>query len=214
MKKQLLAAALAAATLPVHHLHAMLTDWSNLDASFGAGANRSALVIDWNNGSEIDTLTWGFFWDSAPGGGTVADLIGAVTAADPRLSFNFTDFGSGLGLFIDGIGFDANLNTSYGDPGDHFQDRNGGWAETFVYWEGHSTEGAWATAASGISSTTVQHDHAYGFSWNNSGGYPGDPPGVVPEPASVALVALGIGVVAARRRWMGVRGSGFGCSRS
>lgn len=200
MKKQVLAAAFAAVALVAPNLHAMLTDWSNLDASFGTGANRSALVIDWNDGSQNDTLHWGFFWDSAPGGGSVADLIGAITAADPRLLFNFTDFGSGLGLFVDGIGFDANLNADYGDPGDHFRDRNGGWAETFVYWEGHSMDAAWATAASGISSTAIQHDHAYGFSWNNSGGWPGEPPGVVPEPAALALVGLGMGVMAVRRR--------------
>lgn len=194
-------ASLALALWSALSAHALLVDWNSLDFVFGSGGNRSAIVVDWNDGNSPDYLSWGFYWDTAPGSGSVADLLQALAVVDPRLDFFFTDFGP-LGLFVDGIGFDGNLDSDYDDPGDHYQDRLGGWSQTFVYWLGAFNDPAWSLSGSGISSTSVQNEYVYGFAWNNSGGWPGNPPPVVPEPALPTLLGVGMAAVAlcGRRR--------------
>lgn len=177
--------------------YAILVDWNALDFVFGSGANRSAIVIDWNDGGSPDYLSWGFYWDTPPGAGFVADLIQAVTNADPRLSFYFTAFP--FGLFVDGIGFDSNTDNDFTDPGDHYQHRGTGWDPTFVFWEGNANDSAWSLAGSGISDTPVANERVFGFVWNNTGSWPGNPPPVVPEPATVLLAASGVAIVMVRR---------------
>ncbi|MEM7386481.1 MAG: hypothetical protein AAF514_16185 [Verrucomicrobiota bacterium] len=75
--------------------------WVN-GTSPGAGDQRAALVIDWDDGST--PLTWGYHW---PAGETRTgqDLVFAVTMADPRLSIDGISTG-----FLSNFGFDANLD--------------------------------------------------------------------------------------------------------
>jgi hypothetical protein len=49
----------------------------------GEGTNRSALVVDWHDGTRPHALAWGFRWNGAA---TALDLWRAVTAADPGLT--------------------------------------------------------------------------------------------------------------------------------
>ena len=49
----------------------------------GEGTNRSALVIDWHDGTRPHALTWGFCWNGAA---TALDLWRAVTNADSGLT--------------------------------------------------------------------------------------------------------------------------------
>ena len=169
----------------------ILLDWSEVDAAVGSGGNHAGLVIDWNDGSAQDTLRWSIAWDQTPG--SVADLLLALEVLDPRFDARFTDFGGSLGLFTDGFGFDAEASSpaDYTGPQDHFQDRNGGWIQTFSFWYGAATDPAWTESGAGISSTQVQNNQVYGFAWNETGAFPAPPPPVVPEPLALSLLLLG-----------------------
>jgi hypothetical protein len=71
----------------------------------GSGANRAALVIDFNDAKGPESVVWGFRWD---GPATGEDLFRAVVAADPRLYAKRKTFGFGTANL--GIGYDANAN--------------------------------------------------------------------------------------------------------
>lgn len=72
-----------------------ITNWT------GTGANRAALVIQWNNESEENAIVFGYRWD---GEATGADMFRAVVSANPRL-YGLIQMTS-LGYTIDGIGWD------------------------------------------------------------------------------------------------------------
>ena len=79
----------------------------------GSGANRAALVIDWNDGKSAESLVWGYRWNGPASG---ADMLTAIINADPRLfahlgTFNF---GSGAEPGIFGLGYDLNANGIFG----------------------------------------------------------------------------------------------------
>ena len=49
----------------------------------GAGAQRAALMIDWQEGAaEPPALAWGYRWDGTASG---SDMLRAILAADDRL---------------------------------------------------------------------------------------------------------------------------------
>jgi hypothetical protein len=86
--------------------------WGGPVASFddiqywvGSGANRAAIVIDWDSASTtIESLVWGFRWDGEARG---EDLLLAVVNDDPRLYLKRSS-GGALGFSAYGIGYDAN----------------------------------------------------------------------------------------------------------
>lgn len=182
---------LVAFTMSARAQPTSLIDWNDLDGSVGFGANRTGIVIDWNDGGTPDVLRWGYFWDSAPGGGHLIDLLNDLETQDPRLDFSFTDFGGTLGFFTDAIGFDAAQDGTYTDPEDHLQDRMGGFAATFGIWEGNPGDPSWTSSSAGVSSLPVLDEYVYAFSWD-ADGFGGEPytPAVVPEPSSFALIGL------------------------
>ncbi len=88
-------AAHAAATSPV-----ITTD--DLLSVVGSGANLATIVIDFNDGTSRESFAWGYRFDGEASG---ADMILAVTAADPALSV--VSFGSGAsGFFLTEIRYD------------------------------------------------------------------------------------------------------------
>ncbi|MEN6519687.1 MAG: PEP-CTERM sorting domain-containing protein [Armatimonadota bacterium] len=48
----------------------------------GSGSNKAALVIDWNDGKEPQSMVWGYRWD---GTATGKNMFDAVLALDSRL---------------------------------------------------------------------------------------------------------------------------------
>jgi hypothetical protein len=71
----------------------------------GTGANRAALVIDWNEDStEPPALAWGYRWDGVASGG---DMLAAVVAADPRLFARLRGTPTDPAAVF-GLGYDAN----------------------------------------------------------------------------------------------------------
>lgn len=82
----------------------MIQSWT------GEGANKAALVIQWNDSKEKNALVFGYRWD---GQATGADMIRAVVAANPQLYglIQYTNVSSPTdpngGYTINGFGWDA-----------------------------------------------------------------------------------------------------------
>lgn len=91
---------------------APITGFDDIDYWVGSGANRAALVIDWNDGIVPVSLAWGFRWDGvatgmdmlkAIAGATLGDVT--ATGADARLSVTLKSYG--FGDVVDRIVFDG-----------------------------------------------------------------------------------------------------------
>jgi len=131
---------------------------------WGSGANRSAVVIQWNDSQSPQALAWGYRWDDP---GTLFDMLAAITVADPALFLrvdSFTTFGPGLY----GIGYQNGSNpfsvTGAQDPAGNPAVAN------FVdgIWDINATSGFDAPA----SSTGTAPAHAgdrYQEGWNDNG---------------------------------------------
>ncbi|GAB5403420.1 MAG: hypothetical protein Aurels2KO_16510 [Aureliella sp.] len=164
----------------------------------GTGANRAALVIDWADGR--DALVWGYRFDSATG----ADMLRAVTEADPNLYAKVQDFGGTLGWFTHGMGYDRNSNgfgistgTNFGpdgfvfspsysdasatDAADSYRETDAAFANSWAIWNGtgNAYPGAagWATAQTGVSGRVLANNSWDGFQFNTLGFGNGIPPG-------------------------------------
>lgn len=179
-----------------------ITTWA------GTGSNRAALVIDWNDGVQPESLVWGFRWD---GTATGAQMLSGVMAADPRLS---RTFGGGGPLTIFGLGYDTDGDglplsgagefLSPTDPGDHFQE---GWFEAgfWGYYVSSNTSelpSNWSFGGSDFFGESLQDNDWRGFSFapGFDGGAPSSPVNPVPEPISLAALAAGIACFAQRRK--------------
>lgn len=68
---------------------------------WGAGPNRAALVMYWNDTKSPDALAWGYQWSGTQ---TVADMFLFMAANDPKL-FARIDSAVGFGVGIFGIGY-------------------------------------------------------------------------------------------------------------
>lgn len=105
MKKTLLSLALFAST----NLFAAIGTFSDIAYFVGSGANQSALLIDYNDGSGNESLAWGYRWDGAVSG---AQMLVDVAAADPLLSISS---GGSIadGFFINSISYDGKLLANF-----------------------------------------------------------------------------------------------------
>ncbi len=186
----------------------------------GTGAHRAALVIDWQDAQAPPSLLWGFRWD---GTATGLDMLTAVIQADPRLFGHLGQFGWGTAVF--GLGYDLNANGVFAvapplafdsgglavdtnpddaraavDDGDHWRE---GWNTGFwaYYLKGSSGE-AWESAMTGAADRVLSDGawDGYSFAAGFVSAAPGEPmPAAVPEPGTLALLALG--ALALARHW-------------
>ena len=190
----------------------------------GAGANRAALVIDWNDGTEPQSLAWGFRWDGAATG---EDMLLAIAEDDPRLFARVGVVGSfglplyGLGYDLDADGFSIDDGTAFTDgvavtapsdaalatdPDDHYRE---GWlsAGFWTYWlrdADPAGAGAWTDAQTGVSARPLADGAWDGLSFDPAFSFT-DPPSVpvaaIPAPGgALALFALTGGAIVRRRR--------------
>jgi len=189
----------------------------------GAGANRAALVIDWNDGKPAESLLWGFRWDGAATG---LDMFQAIVSADPRLYAHVGNYAWGTAIL--GIGFDLNDNGSFGvtpavsfdsvgvfnstspndarvalEAGDHYVE---GWLTGYwEYFNKASTGDAWSAASGGIADRVLADGVWDGLNFNLGFAWPGATPSepvavtAVPEPSALVLLSLAAFVLTCAR---------------
>jgi len=183
----------------------LVANFDDIQFWVGEGANRAAVVIDWNDGKEPESLVWGYRWD---GSATGLSLLQAVTAADPRFGgVTLTDWGwgwtvDGLGYDLDGDGFDL------ADEDDHYKP---GWnPATWEYWAYFTYDGSsnpwtpsqdWTYSMVGMADRPLSDGSWDGWRYSNTDASPRQGVAAIPEPASVLLLAAGSAVAwIARRR--------------
>lgn len=190
----------------------------------GSGANRAALVLDWNDGKSPESIVWGYRWD---GTATGLDMLRTVANADPRLFVHASEPGM-FGVSVYGIGYDANGDGVFAVfPPVEFD--SGGWSlgvpddmrlavGTADHWsEGwnlgfwgynlkNSATDSWSSAMTGPSGRMLNDGAWDGYSFAPEFNFtdPSEPvPAPVPEPGSAVLIATGgLAVMWSKRRRM------------
>lgn len=202
---------LTSATLAIFAPMASAATLDDVQFWVGHGANRAALVIDWNDGKPAESLLWGYRWD---GPATGLDMIEAVVNADSRLFAHLGTYAWGTATL--GIGYDLNDSGAFavsppltfsgglardtdpddarvaGDAGDHWLE---GWNSGFwAYYLKASDNEDWTSAASGIRDRTLVDGAWDGLSFAPafaSSAPSGPVPAVVPEPNVASLLTFG-----------------------
>ena len=104
--------ALLALILTSLQLQALVGSLDNIDYWVGAGANRAALVVQWNDGLTPVSVAWGYRWDGtatgldmlrAIAGSTrvedpAGETVGAASGADGRLNLGLVEYSFGLSV--------------------------------------------------------------------------------------------------------------------
>lgn len=213
-------AALASAPL-AGSAHAAFT-FDDITFWAGSGANEAALVVDFNDGKSPASHAWGFRWD---GDATVTDLFAAVVTADARLfakvgpagTFGTPVYGIGYDLDNDGV-FGVDDGSTFGaggikltsdldadgaaatDADDHYEEgwfSDGFW--THFVGSGEPFNGGNWLGGNGLDSTPLTDGAWQGLSFDPAYSFTDAPSEPLPEPTTLALIALG-GAALLRRR--------------
>ena len=188
--------------------------FDDIELWVGSGANRAALVLDWNDGQSAESLLWGYQWD---GMATGLDMFQAVVSADPALFSYVGQYSWGTAIL--GIGYDLNHTQDFGvspalpfgatgllidpnpapddlraatDPGDHWEE---GWNSGFWGYNLKSSElDPWTEASVGASDRILSDGFwdGYSFAPGFVSSDPSDPVAAtaVPEPSIGTLMLL------------------------
>ena len=136
--------------------------FDNIEYWAGSGSNKSAMIIDWNDGINPVSLAWGYRWDgTATGedmltaiagsgfyregsGGTMGDPI---TGEDERLFARISDWGWGLSVF--GLGYDVDSDgggfvSGYEDSLEPYTNENGYAIDSDDHYKEGSYNGYWS----------------------------------------------------------------------
>ncbi len=179
----------------------------------GTGANRAALVIDFNDSATTEAWLWGYRWD---GTATAEDMVSTIVTADPYL-FWFESAPGSFGVSVFGFGYDADQDGgafSFGgtlqppatgpwdssgadDVSNGPTDTDDQFASAWLsgdFWGlllSSDSGVSWAGASTGITGHTLTNDEWIGLSF---GGFPSPDPSAwqaaTAPPASVKNWAL------------------------
>mgnify|MGYP000523306334 CR=1 FL=1 len=109
-----LLATAAFAALPVQPLPAgLVMNFDDIQFWAGSGSNRTALVIDWNDGTSPESLAWGYRWSGAAP--TVFEMLAGLAGAGSGIHLRI-DSATNLGPGIFGLGYQVG-NTPFGVSG-------------------------------------------------------------------------------------------------
>jgi len=168
-------------------------DFTNIVNWTGTGSNEAAMVVDFVDGSVNPAFVWGYRWN---GSATGEDMIKAIAASDPNLTYHITtySFGDALDEFrYDGTSFGLGLHDQVGFGASS----TGFWG----YWNGNGltmpTESSWISAQLGFSDRQLSTQDWDGWAWapNFVGLAPTQDviaaPQAVPSPAAAYMLASG-----------------------
>ena len=146
----------------------------------GTGVNTAGVYIEWSDGyvAEFEIN----FGQTGSDTVTGADLMLTLDSELEDFTFEYTNWGSEEepDLFVDGIGYLGHYNGGFG-----------GGADWWHYWIKDAGELEWTSPLYGMSSRIVGDGDMDGWIYGR------DTP--VPEPATIALLALGAIVLRSRR---------------
>lgn len=128
----------------------------------GSGSNRSVLILQWPD-SVSKALAFGYKWD---GTATGAEMIEAITTANPRLKYEGSS--SAYGMYITGFKYDTNNNGSFDDDEDLSAS---GWSVSgyWAYYLGTSLDATWTYAPVGCSSRKLTDGSVDAWAFASSG---------------------------------------------
>ena len=144
----------------------------------GEGVNQAEVLIEFKDGAMYTfEVAFGAEPDSTVTGLGLFDIIEAYTTLDTvRQDYGF-------GVFIDGIHYDGHGNEGYL-----------GGEDWWHYWTMESDEPTWVASPYGVVDRIVEDGDADGWAYGKA-----YPPGEVPEPATLALLLVGVALVGRRR---------------
>lgn len=199
--------ALLACTAPALRGQTLVNNYDDIQFWTGLGANRSAVVVEFNNGSSPFAVAWGYRWSGQVSlqtmmfalAGSITGGPNPVSGSDPRLGYAVSSFG-GMGYFIDNLTYDQN-------------GLGGSWptgALTLTGWDGTNwnnlftlngspnwSSGPFQLSNVGMAGTTLVDGGWYG--WVMAAGPATynfqQPVSAVPEPSAVALLATGVAIL-------------------
>lgn len=190
--------ALTAALLVSPAFAAVVTSFDDIALWTGTGANRAALVIDWNDGTATRSFAWGFRWD---GSATGRDLLAAVAGSIGTNTTPALPDGSGdpaLTLFTQAFSF-GTIVFQLDYVADGVAHSRGGFEpESTGYWAYYVASGTdlpttWTPSMVGFDDRTLVNNAWDGWSWAPDfvGTAPTAPVAAVPEPGALILLGLG-----------------------
>ncbi len=207
---------------PAGTASAQMLGFNNIQNWTGTGSNEAAMVVDWHDGKTPESLVWGYRWN---GTATGLQMIQAIDAAEPRLTFSITFIYGGA--FIYGIGYDLNNNggtfttgtpgyddngnsTETGaasDPGDHYAEGvfSKFWGYEIATGSPYGGGGSWSDAPVGASDRQLADGSWDGWSLSYDEtnfsvplpGFPTAAAATVPEPSTLLTAGLGLAAVGA-----------------
>jgi hypothetical protein len=131
----------------------------------GAGANRAAVVIDFDGDDGGDqSLAWGYRWS---GGAFGIDMLRAVVVADPRLYAKLGTFSYGTSVF--GLGYDLDDDGQFGVADETTFDENG--VATAAYKDGNAATDGGDLYREGWEDGTWSYGVAASDPWTNGWSY-------------------------------------------
>jgi hypothetical protein len=98
----------------------LINSLDDIEYWVGLGANRSALVIDFHDGTGKQSFAWGYYYDGIKTG---ADMLLAISAADLNLTLTYSGSAED-NLYLMGISYFDGSTTHTRDNGDFISDSN------------------------------------------------------------------------------------------